>query len=579
MSNHRRPAGERPEFQYVPREPRRHRYLDEDDDQVDYAPPPEDDDVVTTGRHAVVYDDRDVDEPPAHYTEPVFEQPVYEDPVYEDPVYEDPVYEQPFVPEPVYEDGYGPRSYGDARAYREPAADDHAYDEPAYVEEPAYVDEQYGSHTHPDDRYDTPPDQPDVAFAEAETQIISAIPEEIPPTRAHARTQARRRKQATGRTRRGKLFGALAAATVLTVLIGIVFVGGRMFFGGPDAPADYAGPGGPDVVVQVHPGDTAEEIASTLAERDVVASGSAFFNAAVQSNAMNSVQPGFYSLPTQIPADDAVQELIDPTSRVGQMIISEGRQLHDTTDVQTGAKKKGIYTLISEASCIGEAGQEQCIGYDDLNAAGAGDLSALGVPDWAKDAVAGVPDRDRQLEGLIAAGSWDFDPTAGPAAILQRLVTESSASYEKTGILTAGDQVGLTPYKMLIAASLVEREAMPDDFSKVARVILNRLAVNQALQFDSTVNYALDTTELATTDADRAQVTPWNTYASPGLPATPISSPSIGALQAVEQPAPGDWIYFVTVDSKGTTLFTKSYDEHLANIDQALNNGILNSGR
>ncbi|AHK31093.1 aminodeoxychorismate lyase [Rhodococcus opacus PD630] len=564
MSNHRRPSGERPEFQYVPREPRRHRYLDEDDDQVDYAPPPEDDDVVTTGRHAVVYDDRVVDEPHADYADPVYEQPVYEQPVYE----------RPFDPEPVYEDGYGPRSYGDARAYREPAADDHAY-----VDEPVRVDEPYEAHAYPDDGYDTPPHEPDVAFAEAETQIMSAIPEEIPPSRAHARTQARRRKQAEGRARRGKLFGALAAATVLIVLVGIVFVGGKMFFGGPDAPADYAGPGGPEVVVQVHPGDTAEEIASTLAERDIVASGSAFFNAAVQSNAMNSVQPGFYSLSTQIPADDAVQELVDPASRVGQMIISEGRQLHDTTDVQTGAKKKGIYTLISEASCMGDAGQEQCISYDDLNAAGAGDLSALGVPDWAKDAVAGVPDRDRQLEGLIAAGSWDFDPTAGPAAILQRLVTDSSASYEKTGILTAGNQVGLTPYKMLIAASLVEREAMPDDFSKVARVILNRLAVNQALQFDSTVNYALDTTELATTDADRAQVTPWNTYASPGLPATPISSPSIGALQAVEQPAPGDWIYFVTVDSKGTTLFTKSYDEHLANIDQALNNGILNSGR
>ncbi|MFC9838670.1 endolytic transglycosylase MltG [Rhodococcus sp. NPDC127530] len=574
MSNHRRPAGERPEFQYVPRQPRRHRYLDEDDDQVDHAPPPEDDDVVTTGRHAVVYDDRGVDEPHADYAEPVYDEPVYEQPVYDEPVYDEPVYEQPFDPEPVYEDGYGPRSYGDARAYREPEVDDHAY-----VDEPVYVDEPYESHSYPDDRHDAPRHEPDVAFAEAETQIISPIPEEIPPTRAHARAQARRRKQATGRARRGKLFGALAAATVLVVLVGIVFVGGKMFFGGSDAPADYAGPGGPEVVVQVHPGDTAEEIASTLAGRDVVASGSAFFNAAVQSNAMNSVQPGFYSLSTQIPADDAVQELVDPTSRVGQMIISEGRQLHDTTDVQTGAKKKGIYTLISEASCLGDAGQEQCIGYDDLNAAGAGDLSTLGVPDWAKDAVAGVPDRDRQLEGLIAAGSWDFDPTAGPAAILQKLVTESSASYEKTGILTAGNQVGLTPYKMLIAASLVEREAMPDDFSKVARVILNRLAVNQALQFDSTVNYALDTTELATTDADRAQVTPWNTYASPGLPATPISSPSIGALQAVEQPAPGDWIYFVTVDSKGTTLFTKSYDEHLANIDQALNNGILNSGR
>ncbi|MFE5702384.1 endolytic transglycosylase MltG [Rhodococcus koreensis] len=570
MSNHRRPAGERPDFQYIPREPRRHRYLDGDDDEVDYTPPP-DDDLVTTGRHAVVYDE-------PHYEEQHLEEPQrYES----HRNYAEPRYDLRYDPEPVYEDGYGPRSYGDARSYRETPADDHPY-----VDD--HVDEPDEAHTYPDDGYDRPHDEPDVAFAEAETQIISAIPEEIPPsaipeeippTRAAARTQARSRKQARGRARRGKVFGVLAAATVLIVLVGVVFVGGKLFFGGSDAPADYAGPGGPEVVVQVHPGDTAEEIATTLADRDVVASGSAFFNAAVQSNAMNSVQPGFYSLSTQIPADDAVQELVAPASRVGQMIISEGRQLHDTTDVQTGAKKKGIYTLISEASCLGDAGQQKCISYDDLNAAGAGDLSALGVPDWAKDSVAGVPDRDRQLEGLIAAGSWDFDPTAGPAAILQKLVSESSASYEKTGILTAGNQVGLTPYKMLVAASLVEREAMPDDFSKVARVILNRLAVNQALQFDSTVNYALDTTELATTDADRAQVTPWNTYASPGLPATPISSPSIGALQAVEQPAPGDWIYFVTVDSKGTTLFTKSYDEHLANIDQALNNGILNSGR
>ncbi|QSE84399.1 endolytic transglycosylase MltG [Rhodococcus koreensis] len=580
MSNHRRPAGERPDFQYIPREPRRHRYLDGDDDEVDYTPPP-DDDLVTTGRHAVVYDE-------PHYEEQHLDEPHYEEQHLEEPQryeshrnYAEPRYDPRYDPEPVYEDGYGPRSYGDARSYRETPADDHPY-----VDD--HVDEPDEAHTYPDDGYDRPHDEPDVAFAEAETQIISAIPEEIPPsatpeefppTRAAARTQARSRKQTRGRARRGKVFGVLAAAAVLIVLVGVVFVGGKLFFGGSDAPADYAGPGGPEVVVQVHPGDTAEEIATTLADRDVVASGSAFFNAAVQSNAMNSVQPGFYSLSTQIPADDAVQELVDPASRVGQMIISEGRQLHDTTDVQTGAKKKGIYTLISEASCLGDAGQQKCISYDDLNAAGAGDLSALGVPDWAKDSVAGVPDRDRQLEGLIAAGSWDFDPTAGPAAILQKLVSESSASYEKTGILTAGNQVGLTPYKMLVAASLVEREAMPDDFSKVARVILNRLAVNQALQFDSTVNYALDTTELATTDADRAQVTPWNTYASPGLPATPISSPSIGALQAVEQPAPGDWIYFVTVDSKGTTLFTKSYDEHLANIDQALNNGILNSGR
>src|SRR5690606_15860885 len=127
--------------------------------------------------------------------------------------------------------------------------------------------------------------------------------------------------------------------------------------------------------------------------------------------------------------------------------------------------------------------------------------------------------------------------------------------------------------------SLVEREALPQDMSKVARVIVNRLEIGQPLQFDSTVNYALDKTEVATTDADRAQTTPWNTYAMAGLPATPIAAPSIGALEAMEKPEPGDWLYFVTVDKEGTTMFTESYGEHLQNIELALESGILDSGR
>ena len=45
-----------------------------------------------------------------------------------------------------------------------------------------------------------------------------------------------------------------------------------------------------------------------------------------------------------------------------------------------------------------------------------------------------------------------------------------------------------------------------------------------------------DGIEVATTDGDRAQATPWNTYVRPGLPATPICSPGAPALLAAEQP-------------------------------------------
>ncbi|MDJ0395515.1 endolytic transglycosylase MltG [Rhodococcus sp. G-MC3] len=416
------------------------------------------------------------------------------------------------------------------------------------------------------------------AAERADAEPAVAVPQEV----GRSRAKTRQARVANTRRKRGRIVGLVLGLVLLLALAG----GGYYVFdrltGGPAAPEDFAaGSQGNSVVVRVHAGDTAEQIGAEAVEKGVVASSGAFMGAAVQNTSIASVQPGFYLLPSRVPATQAVGALVDPSARVGSVVISEGRQLHDSRDVNTGAVKKGIYTLLSEASCIDTTGggSPTCISYEDFDSAGGvDDPSALGVPDWAISQVRGVPDRDRQLEGLIAAGSWDFDPTASPSDVLGQLVSESAATYESTGILDAGTKSGLDPYQTLVAASLVERESLPADFSKVARVIVNRLAAPQKLEFDSTVNYALDTTEVATTDADRAAVTPWNTYAMEGLPATPIAAPSVGAVEAVESPAEGDWLYFVTINQAGNTLFTRDYNEHLANIGK-VEDGFLESGR
>src|SRR5690606_17764206 len=222
--------------------------------------------------------------------------------------------------------------------------------------------------------------------------------------------QARRRTDARdddGGRRRHTRWVLIALAVLL--LGGVGAYGVMKMTGGYTPPEDFAGPPGPLVVVRVEPGDTATQISQEMYDKGVVASSAAFYEAAVQNEGMNSVQPGYYQIPSNSPAVDAVSALLAPQARVGNMVISEGRQLHDQTDVNTGAIKEGIYTKIAAASCVGEGAEARCVTYEELDAAGASDdLAALGVPAWAEAEVRAAPDQRRQLEGLIAAGTWDF---------------------------------------------------------------------------------------------------------------------------------------------------------------------------
>ena len=386
----------------------------------------------------------------------------------------------------------------------------------------------------------------------------------------------------SARVQRKRRVAVVVAVTLLVVVVvGAMFLGSKMWNSMfPGSKSDYVGDGVKDVVIQVREGDSTTAIGKTLQDQNVVATYTAFVNAAEGNSAILAIQPGYYKVRTEIPAAGAVARLADPVNRVGRLVIPEGRQLDDVEDLKTNVVTDGIFTLISNASCVDLDGDRRCISASELrDIAGTTSPKALSVPGWAMGPVLALGPDHRRLEGLIAPGTWNIDPMAQPQDILARLISVSATQYEQGGLLGTAKALNMSPYEILIVASLVQREAMPPDFSKVARVIYNRLAERRTLEFDSTVNYPLDHIEVATTDADRAQATPWNTYVRPGLPATPICSPGQLALAAAERPAPGDWLYFVTVDMKGTTLFTRDYDEHLANIEVAKSNGVLDSAR
>ncbi|ORB86712.1 aminodeoxychorismate lyase [Mycobacterium kansasii] len=406
-----------------------------------------------------------------------------------------------------------------------------------------------------------------------------AEPVAVGPHR-HRMSRADRRKRSQSRRRRRRILGGLAFTVLVAVVATAVVFGGKLWRLMLGAGNDYTGTGKHDLVIQIEAGDSTTAVGETLYKHGVVKTVRAFVDAAHGNEAISSIQPGFYRMRTEIPAANAVARLADPKNRVGRLVIPEGRQLDDTTDMKTNVVTPGILTLISRATCVDLDGDKHCVPVADLRTAASKNTPAmLSVPPWAVEPVVELGDDHRRIEGLIAPGTFNVDPSASAGAILSSLVGAGAVEYAKAGLVDTATSLGLSPYDILVVASLVQQEANVQDFPKVAQVIYNRLHEHRTLEFDSTVNYPLDRREVATSDADRALRTPWNTYMAEGLPATAICSPGVDALHAAEHPAPGDWLYFVTIDSQGTTLFTRDYQQHLANIELAKHNGVLDSTR
>jgi UPF0755 protein len=124
----------------------------------------------------------------------------------------------------------------------------------------------------------------------------------------------------------------------------------------------------------------------------------------------------------------------------------------------------------------------------------------------------------------------------------------------------------MTPYQVLIIASIVEKEAgTSHDFPLVASVIYNRLHDHIPLGMDSTTRYQFNDYTKPLTQSQLAARSPYNTRLNAGLVPTPIDSPGLAAIQAAAHPAPTNYLYFVVKPcGNGEMTFTSSYSQFLA---------------
>ena len=327
------------------------------------------------------------------------------------------------------------------------------------------------------------------------------------------------------RTRRPWLIIAGALAVVLV----FAFVFARSL----QPPADYEGAGTGEVKITIVKGDTVRKMGVRLKEADVIASVEAWLAATSNDPRATKVGPGDYNLRLRMSAADAFELLIDPASRAYlKLVIPEGMRAKDV--LARAAKTTGLPLSDFEAAIANP---------DSYN-----------LPKMAK----GNP------EGFLFPATYEIAKTDTAVVILKKMTARWQEAMDRLEVSRRAGATGHSIYEILIIASIVEGESGPKDYSKVARVIDNRLKVPMRLQMDSTVNYGLGTTDIRLTQEQLSKNTPYNLHLNDGLPPTPIGNPGEGAIEAVLEPADGSWLYFVTVDlKKQITKFATSYEDFL----------------
>ena len=173
------------------------------------------------------------------------------------------------------------------------------------------------------------------------------------------------------------------------------------------------------------------------------------------------------------------------------------------------------------------------------------------------------------LEGMLFPDTYLLDAATAEdeAALVVRLVNQFDTVASEVGLDAAPDTVGVTPYEVVIVASLIEKEALIDeDRAKIARVIYNRLGLGWPLQIDAAVRYAVNKPSDPLTLSDLAVENPYNVYNRTGLPPGPIAAPGRESLIAALNPSDGFWLFYARTDDPvpGAHTFSANAEGHEA---------------
>lgn len=329
---------------------------------------------------------------------------------------------------------------------------------------------------------------------------------------------------------------APAIVAVVLALV-VVAVAAFLILRVVNPPADLL-PEGQTAVITVEQGEGAYSVGQSLEEAKLVASVDKFVDRARELDAESALIPGTYQFSGGISMDDLIATLkAGPAATGVTLTVPEGLTREATADAVAEATSGRVSAedfLAASADASAWAGQ-----FPFLESAGT-----------------------NSLEGFLFPKTYTVTVADDANAIVAMMLAQFQT--ETAGLSFAyPESQGLSLYEAVTLASIVEKEAAPDNRATVASVFYNRLASDRPyLESDATTAYEVG--HDPTADEVHAS-TPYSTYANPGLPPTPICSPSLECLSAVCEPEQTNYLFFYfTPNAQGGMdyFFSETYDEH-----------------
>lgn len=308
----------------------------------------------------------------------------------------------------------------------------------------------------------------------------------------------------------------------------------------------------PVVQFSVLPGESVRLVANRLHEERLIRHPWLFRLYLIASKRDRSIHAGEFTIEAPITA-----------ARVAAALTTSGRAAEKTITILPGWDLRDIAAYL-ENEGWGSAAEVYTITGQSADRRSL----AINTPAWRALPMFADAPITGSLDGYLAPDTYRVFATADISSIIDKLVRERNDQIASLAAKKRGD---MTWHEILTLASIVEREVRGvADRKIVADLFLRRLSVGMALQADSTVHYAVAKKgDLFTTAADRDTDSPWNTYKYPGLPPGPIATPSLSAIEAVLEPTPNDYWYFMTT-LDGEVKYGRTLDEHNRNVAKFL---------